>query len=178
MAEEIEAWEEISREEIFSKYGRGMEKVVFKLPDNKEYDFYLKTETSFVCVLALTKNKEIILAKQFRPGPKKILFEMPGGAIDGNEDLIGAAERELLEETGYAGKAQFVTECILDAYSTAKRYCLVVTDCEKIAEQKLDATEFIQVDLVSLSEFRQLLRKGQMSDVEVGYLGLDFLGLL
>lgn len=45
MAEEIKAWEEISREEIFSKYGRGMEKVVFKLPDNKEYDFYLKTET-------------------------------------------------------------------------------------------------------------------------------------
>ncbi|MEI7621750.1 MAG: NUDIX hydrolase [Candidatus Moraniibacteriota bacterium] len=178
MIEEIKGWEELSREEIFYKHGRGIEKVVFKMPDGKKEDFYLKKEALFVCTLALTKKQEVILVRQFRPGPKKILLEMPGGTIDGDEDLTSAAERELLEETGYTGKVQFVAESFLCAYSTAKKYCLVVTDCEKVAEQKLDATEFIKVEIVSLSEFRQLLRSGQMSDVEVGYLGLDFLELL
>jgi hypothetical protein len=55
---------------------------------------------------------------------------------------------------------------------------MVATECEKVAEQKLDKTEFAEVVLMSLNEFRKLLRSGKMTDIEVGYLGLDFLGLL
>ena len=39
-------------------------------------------------VAVLDQNNEIILAKQFRPGPKKILLELPGGMIDDNETPI------------------------------------------------------------------------------------------
>lgn len=178
MPKQIKNWEEISRETVFAKYGRGLERVMFKLPDGVEKDFYIKKEGPAVCIFPITKNKEIILVKQFRPGPQKTFFELPGGFLNKNEDPTECAARELLEETGYKGTIESITDCYDDAYSTMHRYCLVAKDCEKIAAQNLEAAEFAEVVLMSLDEFRNLLRSGQMTDIEVGYLALDYLKLL
>lgn len=175
---DILEWEELSREIIFEKYHRGMEKVVFHLPDGSEGDFYLKKEDNSVCVLALTKNQEVILAKQFRPGPKKILLELPGGGIEKGETPEDAVRRELLEETGYTGNIKLVTQAYECGYSPMHRYCFVATGCDKVVEQKLDDGEFVVVALLSPTGFRELLRSGEMTDVEAGYLSLDFLNLL
>lgn len=171
-------WEELSRETVFSKYGKTVEKVIFKLPDDKELDYYIKKEGPAVCGLALTSDNKIILAKQYRPGPKKIVMELPGGYADLNEKVELSMTRELLEETGYEGKVQLITTCLDDAYSTMERYCFVITDCKKTAEPKWDEDEFIDIDLVSIEDFKKILRSGQMTDVEVGFLGLDYLKLL
>lgn len=178
MTNEIKKWEELSREIAFQKYSRKIEKAIFRLPDGKESDFYIKKEGPAVGILALTKSNEVILVKQFRPGPNEILDELPGGYIDKDETPEQAAERELLEETGYKGKAQLVTDAFDCAYSTMKRYCVVVTDCEKIAEQKLEQTEFAEVVMSSLEDFKTMLRSGKNTDIEVGFLGLDYLKLL
>ena len=178
MSEKIEKWEELSREIAFQKYNRKIEKVIFRLPNGEESDFYLKKEGPYFCILALTPDKKVILAKQFRPGPNEILLELPGGGIKEGETPGQAIERELLEETGYRGKAELVTEAFDCAYSTAQRYCFVAEDCEKVADPQNTSTEITEVVLISLSEFRKLLRSGKITDVEVGYLGLDYLGLL
>ena len=178
MTNEIKKWEELSREIAFQKYSRKIEKVIFRLPDGKESDFYVKKEGPAVGILALTKNNEVILVKQFRPGPNEVLDELPGGYVDKDETPEQAAERELLEETGYKGKAQLATEAFDCAYSTMKRYCVVVTDCEKIAEQKLEQAEFAEVVISSLEDFKAMLRSGRNTDIEVGFLGLDYLKLL
>lgn len=171
-------WQALSREVVFEKYGRKVEKVIFGLPDGQKSDFYIKAEKSPVCILALTKKKQVILVKQYRPGPDKILMELPGGGIEKNERSIKAAERELLEETGYRGTLKLAVRCYDCAYSKIYRWCFVATDCEKIQEQNLDEYEFMEVVLLSLEKFRKLLRSGKMTDVKVGYLGLDFLNLL
>jgi len=178
MIKKIKKWQEISRELAFQKYSRKIEKVIFRLPDDRESDFYIKKEGPAASVLALTKNKQVILVKQYRPGPEEILFELPGGYVDPNEAPQATIERELLEETGYKGKVELVTTCLDDAYSTMNRYCFVATDCEKISEPKTGDNEFVELELLSLDGFRKLLRSGKMTDVEVGYLGLDFLKLL
>lgn len=178
MTNTIKKWKEISRELVFQKYSRKVEKVIFKLPDGKETDFYIKKEGPAAGVLALTKDKKVILVKQYRPGPGEVLLELPGGYIDLDEKPEVAMERELLEETGYKGNVQLVTTCLDDAYSTMNRYCFVATDCEKIADPKTGNHEFVELKLLSLNRFRELLRSGKMTDIEVGYLGLDFLNLL
>lgn len=86
--------------------------------------------------------------------------------------------RELLEETGYTGDLRLVTPCIDDAYTELTRYVYVATDCQKVAEPILTDSELIETKLLSLTEFRDYLRSGQGTDIEAGYLGLDFLGLL
>ncbi|MDO8592428.1 MAG: NUDIX hydrolase [bacterium] len=174
----IKKWKILKREDVFKKYGRGLEKVIFKMPDGRESDYYLSKVEQPVCVLALTKDKKVILAKQFRPGPNKILLGLPGGMIDGGESAKPAMARELLEETGYRGKLKFITRCFECAYSNVHRYCFVATDCVKISEPKSEPGEYIEVVLLPLNKFRQLLRSGQMTDIEAGYLGLDCLKLI
>ncbi len=178
MSQKAQKWEELSRKIAFQKYGRKIEEVIFRLPNGEESDFYVKKEGPAVGILALTKNKQVIMTKQFRPGPKEILCELPGGYVDENETPEEAALRELKEETGFVGKAQLVTQAFDCAYSTMRRYCVVVTDCEKISDQNLDKDEFVEIVTISLDEFRELLRSGKNTDIEVGYLGLDYLNLL
>lgn len=148
------------------------------MPDGDKADFYINKARQPVCVLALTKDKKVILAKQFRPGPNKILSELPGGIIEKGETPAKAMARELLEETGYRGKLKFITRCYDSAYSNINRYCFVATDCIKVFRQKLDKHEYIEVELLPLNKFRRLLKSGRMTDIDVGYLGLDYLGLL
>lgn len=151
---------------------------IFVLPNGHQQDFEIKKEGDVVCALPITKNQEVILAKQFRPGPEEIYLELPGGGVEKNETPEIAIERELLEETGFHGKIQFVCSIPIGSYSTGHRHVFVATECEKIAEQKLDHGEFVEVEKMPLEDFRNHLRSGQLSDVHVGYLGLDFLKLL
>ncbi|MEI7741991.1 MAG: NUDIX hydrolase [bacterium] len=170
-------WKKI-KEEPFRAGFRKMIKKFFILPNGQEKDFDIKQEGPAVCVLALTKNGNVILAKQYRPGPEKKLLEMPGGGVEKDENPLEAAKRELLEETGYAGEMQLVGECLDCAYSTMKRYCYVAKNCVRVQDPCLDENEFVEIVQMPLPEFRNLLRSGQMTDVEVGYLALDYLGLL
>lgn len=174
----IKKWQELSREVIFEKYSRKLEKVKVKLQNGEIEDFYIKNEGAVVCVLALTDSNEVVLAKQYRPGPKKILMEMPGGLIDKNESPDKAIEREFLEETGCTGNFKFVTKVLDDAYSTREKYCFVATNCQKIKEIKNEGSEFTELVLMPLDNFKKILRKGEISDVEVGFLGLDYLNLI
>ena len=172
-------WKELNREEVFSKYGRAVDQVVYRMPDGIEKDFYIKREKPAACILALTNDNKVLIVRQYRPGPDVILNEMPGGMIDPKDKNPAAAiKRELLEETGYKGSVTFVGKIFDDAYSSVERYCFVAKDCKKIAESTQDSEEFIEQRLLSLEEFRELLRSGRMTDVEVGYLCLDYLGLL
>lgn len=175
----LQNWEETKRKPGQKLYDRSVDKVWFRLPNGKEVDFALFSGGKSVACVALTKNNEVILARQFRPGPKKILTEIPGGGLKEGENPEEAMVRELLEETGYQGKMKLVTDLFHDAYSPRVKYALVATECEKIAEPKLeDNGESVEVVLKSLPEFREHLRSGQLTDVEIGYLGLDYLKLL
>jgi ADP-ribose pyrophosphatase len=174
----IHAWKELSREVAFKKYSRKVEAVVFELPDGSTADFYIKAEGPAASILALTPDKKVILVKQYRPGPKEILDELPGGFVDPNEHPKEASQREFREETGYDGDFTFIGTCLDDAYSTMERYCYVAKNCQKVGEPQPTVTEQTEVALLPVSEFRERLRQGKMTDVEVAYLGLDYLGLL
>lgn len=174
----IRPWEELSREMVFKKYGRMIEKVVYRLPDGKETDFYIKKEGPAVAILALTKGTNVILVNQFRPGPNEVLRELPGGYVEEKETPFVAAERELLEETGYKGEIKWSKEVYDCAYSTMRRHCVIITNCNKVVEPKQDTYEKTKVEIVSLDEFITILRSGKMTDIEAGYLCLDHLHLI
>lgn len=65
-----------------------------------------------------------------------------------------------------------------DAHSTGVLYAFVATGCKKVGEINADDFEFIEVVELSLTEFREHLRSGQLTDIDVGYIGLDYLNLL
>lgn len=150
----------------------------YRLPDGQVARFDLKGEGPAVCILALTADEQVLLVQQYRPGPDRILLEMPGGGVKPGEPPLEAARRELLEETGYGGDIELAGTSYHCAHSTRISHTFVAINCRRGGPQRLDREEFASIVTLSLEQFRQHLRSGQLTDVTSGYLGLDHLGLL
>ncbi|MEH2177723.1 NUDIX hydrolase [Nostoc sp.] len=125
--------------------------------------YYVLEYPRWVNVVALTKNQEVILVKQYRHGLKKTILELPSGAVE-TEDILPlkAAKRELLEETGYTSN-NFIETGILSPNSANHNnltYCFLATDVECIADLKLDLTEQIDVVLLPLKKVVEGIDKG------------------
>ena len=60
--------------------------------------------TGSVVILAVDESRStprVLLERQYRHAANDYLWELPAGRIDPGEKALGAAQRELLEETGY-----------------------------------------------------------------------------
>ena len=174
---QIADWQKLSEEPLYHGY-RTLEKWTYALPTGITIGYEIKIEGTPVCVLPLTDQNTIILAKQFRPGPQKVLLELPGGGRETGETSLEAIQRELLEETGFCGEFTHIGTSLADAYSTLVRDNFVATHCRKIQEPQNHVREPIEVVEISLAEFRAQLSRGELTDGITGYLGLDYLNLL
>jgi len=174
----IENWEKIS-EELVQVGWRKIMRRTFKMPDGKIDTYDVMYEGDCACIFGLTPDNQVVIARQFRPGPEKIFNELPGGASSDNDaSPEEAAKREFLEETGYTGEFKLVGKSVDDAYSTRLRYHFVATNCTKIQEPKTDYNEFTEAVTMPLSDFRTLLASGEFTDSETAYRGLEYLKLL
>ena len=73
--------------------------------DGSEGSFHLLEAPDWVNVVAVPEEGEggdcFLMVKQFRQGISAITIEFPAGLVESGETPAAAAERELLEETGY-----------------------------------------------------------------------------
>jgi 8-oxo-dGTP pyrophosphatase MutT (NUDIX family) len=150
----------------------------YLLPDLTETDWDIYGHERTVAILALTPSRDVVLASQFRPGPALVLDEMPGGVVEDGEEVLDAAARELLEETGYAGECELAGGAWLSAGSRTRRFSVVILNAEQVAKPRTDPGEFCETKIVSLEEFRLQLQSGHLTDTDLGYLALDHLNLL
>ncbi len=150
----------------------------YELPDGTQAVWDVFGAPASVAILAVTADEQVVLARQFRPGPGRVLDELPGGGVDPGEDVLTAAGRELLEETGYAGDLELAGCSWLASAARTRRHVAVAHNARKVTEPTPEPGEFIDVVLKDLSQFRAHLRGGQLTDVDLGYLALDHLGHL
>ena len=178
MAESIE-WEEVGRKTAYSKYSQTIQRRDFRLPNGVLDEFYIRVEKAGACALALTVDNRVITVSRYRPGPKLVLRELPGGQVDPGENPRETAVRELLEETGYAGEPDdWVGTWLTDSYTDSDRTIVIVRNCAKVAEPQLEHNEFGEVVLLDVPDFVRQVRAGMLTDTAGALLALDHLGLL
>ncbi|MBV8888926.1 MAG: NUDIX hydrolase [Alphaproteobacteria bacterium] len=99
-------WKVIARRELGGLPARLSAAVeVVELPDGRQVDDYLQLYvTDFVVVFAETAAGLVVCLRQYRHGIRRTSLELIAGRIEGQEDPLAAAQRELLEESGYASE--------------------------------------------------------------------------
>ena len=171
------AWEREEPTEVTKVGWRTIVTKKFKLPDGSMHEYATKEREDSHCIatVALTADGKAVVARQFRPGPEKILYELPGGGVETGEDWAAAAARELLEETGYeAGEIEALGDVYKDAYTNTAWHYFMATNCTLHPEgAKPDEREFIEVCLIAVDELIENAKTAKMTDPEGVFLAYD-----
>lgn len=132
-------------------------------------DYYVFEYVHWVNVVAVTTDDRLILVRQYRHGIAGIHYELCAGTVDpadgtSEAGLLLAAQRELLEETGYGGGRwqPFMTTSANTGTHTNLNYTFLATGVTWRQPQTLDATEDITVHFVSPAEAWAIVDSGQM----------------
>jgi ADP-ribose pyrophosphatase len=105
-----------------------------------------KGDLDAIDIIAINKDNEYLLVKQYRPPTKSYVIEFPSGLVEEGESASDAALRELHEETGSIGEVKLVGPmiCYEPGISNGNTQVVHVQITEQ-KEQKLDAGEFIEI---------------------------------
>ena len=135
------------------------------LNPEKKGDFIYLDVPSWVNVVALTPQEEVVFVRQYRHGTRNITLEIPGGMCDSGESFVSAGARELLEETGYAGDSVELIGVVEPnpAFQNNKCGTVLIRNVECRQEQDLDPMEEIEIVRIPLSQIDELIRKGEIA---------------
>ncbi len=147
-----------------------------ELPDGRRALRDVVRHPGAVAVVALTDEGRICLVRQYRTALGRVTVEIPAGKLDPGEDPLECAGRELLEETGMvAEKMAFLT-----TIATSDGFCdelihIYMATGLSFDKSSPDADEFINVDLVEVSELVDAVLDGRIEDAKtvVGALLCD-----
>lgn len=178
----LQAWKTLSSKLVFDNPWYRLRQDTVQLPDGSIMDDYFVSERDDVAVIfAVTKDQKALTVTQYKHGAGIILKELPAGFFKKEEDPLAAAKRELLEETGYASEKWTLLAITRDnpTKDNNQFYLFLAEDCVQKAEQHLDPSEEIQVDLVEVSNLPALVYDGTIhvhSMISTIFLGMRQLG--
>ena len=106
--------------------------------------YYVLAYPDWVNVVALTDDRRLLLVEQYRHAAGSAMLELPGGAMDATDaGPLVAAQRELLEETGYAARDWRAVSSLYPnpATQTNRVHSFLAAGCHEVAAPSLDAGE-------------------------------------
>lgn len=146
----------------------------YVMPDGSVSEWDILRGGRTVATVAITDDELVVLVRQFRPGPGRVLLELPGGVVQPSEDIMDAAARELVAETGYeARQLRLVGRTWLAGYASHERHAVLATGCRWVREPSPDPEEFAETVLLPRDEFVQHVRTGDLTDTDLAYMCLD-----
>lgn len=145
----------------------------------KRHEFYVIDSVNWVNVVALTPDRQVVMVEQYRHGSNTVELEIPGGLMD-PEDVRPelTAERELREETGYAGEnARLLGQVYANpAIMSNTCFTVIVENCRCVHPVQFDHGEDLITRLVSADEIPGLVASGKIQHPMV-VTGLFFFDL-
>ncbi len=161
---EIRPWEVVAERQVLeAPPWVNVSVQTVELPNGKVVDDYYQIDLGeYIVVFAQTPEGQVIVERQYKHGLGEVTLTMPSGSIEGDESPLVAAQRELLEETGYVSDewqsiGSFVVNgnqrCGQAHYFTAK-------NAHNVTEPNSGDLEAMQILLMSPEEVLEALRTG------------------
>lgn len=165
----MNSWKTLDSSYVFKTAFGNLRKDDCVLPNGQIIEnYYVNEYVDWVNAIVLTKEKKIVLVKQFRYAAQDFFFEIPAGKPEGAEEYEEAILREVREETGYISlkKPILLGEFYVNpATQTNKIVTFLILDAYKAFEQDLDPTEFIDVQLVDFNDMNTKIANGEINQL-------------
>jgi ADP-ribose pyrophosphatase len=123
-----------------------------------------------VVILAVDDSKSkkdpfIVIERQYRHAAGQYLYEVPAGKVDGDEERLAAAKRELIEETGFrAKKWTKLTRYFASPGFLGEWMQVYLAEGLTLGEAQPEPDEKLEIYLVKLSEVLRLIDAGEIRD--------------
>lgn len=161
----MEKWKVLKSEYLHRRPWLTVRRDEVELPSGMVFDeYYVLEYPTWVNVIALTEEGRFVMVRQYRHGLGIVETELCAGVAEEGETPLEAAQRELLEETGFGG-GDWELSTVLSANPGSQNnlsYSFVARGVRRLTEQHLDATEDIEVVMMDADEVYALLTSDTM----------------
>lgn len=148
-----------------------------EFPDKQKSVREVVEHSGGVSVIAENDEGKVILIRQYRYPVDEVIYEIPAGKLEEDEEVAECALRELREETGY--QAEKIEEIFrfypTPGYSTETIYIFKAENLEYVGRE-LDEGEYIEVVPTSREELKELYKKGAIKDSKTLIAVMHYLG--
>ncbi len=132
--------------------------------NDQVFDRLVLESVDWVNMVVLDQQQRCVMIRQFRFGVGYTTLETPGGMVDPGEDALAAAQRELLEETGYASKNWSYLGAVEPNPAFHNHLChhYLAQEAYPAAEQDMGDGELIRVELMSEAQVQDAVVSGEL----------------
>ena len=139
--------------------------LVFSNGAEVTFERLTSTGSGAVLVVPILDDGRIVLIREYACGTERYELGLPKGRIDGDESVLDAANRELMEEAGYRASQRVLLREVTSspAYSSQRTHIVLATG---LSPERLPGDEPEPLDVVTwpLEEIDRLAFEGQCSE--------------
>lgn len=168
IADTAESWPVVSTDEKLRDWLITVRTDKVRMPDDHYAERSVVTHPGAVAVLALDDAQRVLMIRQYRHPVGRQLWEIPAGLRDADgESLLGTAQRELLEETGYTARDwhTLIDYFTSPGFTTERMRIFLARGLEKTdgdGPEREHEEKFIVTDWVPLEDAVRLVLTGKL----------------
>lgn len=136
------------------------------IPNGNTEKWDLIDHKGAAAVVAVLEDGRLLMVRQYRNALERETLEIPAGGLNGREEPAAqAAQRELEEETGYVcGHMELLNTIYTTVAFCNEKIDIYLARNLKRGRQHLDENEYLNVEVHSLDELKQMIFEGRIQD--------------